>query len=216
MCRIGFCDITGQTNERSLMAALIPTGVVCGNKVPTITFPLDPSEERLLLWTGIANSLPFDWMLRRVVTTTVNYFVLLGIPLPRIRKESLPGRKIIEATRRLSEIDGSLMLVRSGLEIADLRAQIDVAVAMAYGLDYDEVDLMLQDFPLLDRGQPPLPGEERSTVTKDYIRVAFAKRIRQRIKDIESRVNDAIALGAVPYVPADYVVDLDEAEASDA
>ena len=45
--RVGFCDIAGQTNERSLMASLIPAGVVCGNKVPTILFPEDPSEERL-------------------------------------------------------------------------------------------------------------------------------------------------------------------------
>ena len=80
--RVGFCDIAGQTNERSLMAALIPAGVVCGNKVPTILFPEDPSEERLLVWTAIANSFVFDWMLRRVLTTTVNYFLLQSVPLP--------------------------------------------------------------------------------------------------------------------------------------
>ncbi len=48
--RAGFCDIAGQTNERSLMAALIPPGVACGNKVPTILFPEDPSEEGC--WRG--------------------------------------------------------------------------------------------------------------------------------------------------------------------
>ena len=74
LLRVGFCDIAGQTNERSLMAALIPPGVICGNKVPTILFPEDTSEERLQVWTAIANSFAFDWMLRRVLTTTVNYF----------------------------------------------------------------------------------------------------------------------------------------------
>jgi hypothetical protein len=41
--RIGFCDITGQTNERTMLAARIPAGSVCGNKVPTITFSSHPS-----------------------------------------------------------------------------------------------------------------------------------------------------------------------------
>lgn len=59
--RAGFCDITGQTNERSMLAVLIPPGVVCGNKVPTVTFPNDTAESRLFLWLAIVNSLPFDW-----------------------------------------------------------------------------------------------------------------------------------------------------------
>src|SRR5262249_44708304 len=36
--RVGFCNIASPTNERTLVAALIPPGCVCGNKVPTITF----------------------------------------------------------------------------------------------------------------------------------------------------------------------------------
>ncbi|MEH6246640.1 restriction endonuclease, partial [Salmonella enterica subsp. enterica serovar Mbandaka] len=31
--RVGFCDIAGQTNERSMLASFIPAGVICGNKV---------------------------------------------------------------------------------------------------------------------------------------------------------------------------------------
>ena len=91
--RAGFCDITGQTNERSMMAALIPENVVCGNKVPTVEFPNDPSEARLFLWLSIVNSLPFDWLLRRVITTTVNYFVILSVRLPSIDIGSLPAQR---------------------------------------------------------------------------------------------------------------------------
>ena len=56
--RAGFCDITGQTNERSMMAALVPPGTVCGNKVPTIEFPNDYSQERIWLWLAVVNSVP--------------------------------------------------------------------------------------------------------------------------------------------------------------
>src|SRR5579871_4686396 len=56
--RAGFCDITGQTNERSMLAALVPPGVICGNKVPTITFEGDEADiSRLHLWLAMANSL---------------------------------------------------------------------------------------------------------------------------------------------------------------
>ena len=88
-----------------MMAALIPPNTVCGNKVPTIEFPNDSSEERILLWLAIVNSFPFDWMLRRIVTTTVNYFVLRSLKLPAIQIDSLPARRLIEIAKRLFELD---------------------------------------------------------------------------------------------------------------
>jgi predicted RNA methylase len=215
--RAGFCDITGQTNERSLMAALIPAGVACGNKVPTVTFPNDPSDERLLLWTAIANSLPFDWLLRRVVTTTVNYFVLLSLRLPRISKHSLPGRRIVAAVRRLRELDAAPAFGRHALEAAELRARIDVEIAKAYGMDDDDMRLVFEDFPLLDRGQPALHGEDRSTVTRDYVLSATAKRSHDESPALNSRLERALALGAIPYVPDEYTTtDAFEGRASNA
>src|ERR1019366_3891875 len=35
--RAGYCSITGQTNERSLLATMLPAGLAAGNKVPTLT-----------------------------------------------------------------------------------------------------------------------------------------------------------------------------------
>ncbi len=89
MDRVGFCDITGQTNERTMLASRIPAGAVCGNKVPTVTFPAHPDPEGAArLWLAVVNSFAFDWLLRRLVTTTVNYFVLRSIPFPSLRTDS--------------------------------------------------------------------------------------------------------------------------------
>ncbi|MGZ3459522.1 MAG: Eco57I restriction-modification methylase domain-containing protein, partial [Archangium sp.] len=163
--RIGFCDITGQTNERSMHAALIPPGVVCGNKVPTITFPIggEDAERRLYLWLAIANSIPFDWLLRRVVTTTVNYFVLLSLPLPRIDPDGLAARRLSVATQELHTLDRRGTGSTDLWQVARLRAKIDVGVLEAYKLGLEELQVLLEDFPLLDRSQPALPGEARST-----------------------------------------------------
>lgn len=202
--RCGFCDITGQTNERSMMAAIIPPGVVCGNKVPTVLFPGDPSEERLLVWCAVMNSFAFDWMLRRIMTTTVNYFLLTSLPMPPVIRDGLPWRRIVSAVEALRALDrnGNTKAV---LERASaLRAEIDVAVASAYGLGFHDLELIIEDFPLLDRGQPALPGEQRSTVTRDTFLAAAAKRFRVNSDFWTRRLHDAQSLGAVAYVPSEF------------
>lgn len=204
MVRVGFCDITGQTNERSMMATIIPSDVICGNKVPTITFPNDPSEDRLYLWVAIVNSLPFDWLLRRVVTTTVNYFVLQSLSLPNLDKDSLPGRRLITIARKLRDLD---MAGHNGIEhawrIATLRAEADKLVAKAYGCSREDMKLMLHDFPLLDRGQPALPGEDTSTITADLV-LSMWGQAKGGNNPLLERVTQARALGAVAYVSSEF------------
>jgi hypothetical protein len=210
--RVGFCDIAGQTNERSLMASLIPPGVVCGNKVPTILFPDDSSEERLLVWTSIANSFTFDWMLRRILTTTVNYFVLESIPMPRLAKDGLPWKRLVKAARELRTLDRAGSSREIYQRIANLRAEIDAEVAVAYGLDLSDVKLLLQDFPLLDRGQINLPGESKSSITCDYVLSAMAKRTGCRHAPWSCRAAEASAIGAFAYVPSELALGRDELE----
>lgn len=213
MLRVGFCDIAGQTNERSLMATLIPAGVVCGNKVPTIFFPEDPSEERLLVWAAIANSFAFDWMLRRVLTTTVNYFLLQSVPLPKVTKDGLPWKKLVSAARELQSLDNAGASHGARARMAQLRAEVDAEVVVAYGLDLDDTGLILEDFPILDRGQIALPGEGKSTITRDSVLAAVAKRAASRGAGCWShRAVEARALGAMAYVPSELALSGDELE----
>lgn len=204
--RVGFCDIAGQTNERSLMATVIPAGVVCGNKVPTILFPADSSEDRLLVWAAIANSFTFDWMLRRVLTTTVNYFLLQSVPLPRLTKDGLPWKKLVSAARELQSLDRAGATRRTHARMAQLRAEIDAEVAVAYGLDLNDVELILEDFPILDRGQAALPGEIKSTITRDSVLATMAKRTGSQTAVWSHRLAEARAFGAIAYVPSEIAL----------
>lgn len=204
--RVGFCDIAGQTNERSLMAALIPAGVICGNKVPTILFPEDPSEERLLVWASIANSFAFDWMLRRVLTTTVNYFLLQSVPMPKLTKDGLPWKRLVNAARELRLIDSAGPTRETYDRIALLRGEIDAEVAVAYGLELSDMELVLQDFPILDRGQIAITGEIKSTITRDSVLAAMAKRTASASTAWRARVVEARALGAAAYVPSELAL----------
>ena len=199
--RVGFCDIAGQTNERSLTAALIPPGVACGNKVPTITFPEDTSEDRLFVWLAIANSFAFDWMLRRILTTTVNYFLLQSLPMPKLTKNGLPWKKLASCAAELRRLDSLGTESDVFEQTAIIRAVIDAEVAIAYGLGLNEMKLMFADFLILDRGQPALPGEQKSFITRDLVMLEFTKRIGACNRELSHRVMEAKKMGAVAYVP---------------
>jgi Eco57I restriction-modification methylase len=201
--RAGFCDITGQTNERSCLAAVIPRGVVCGNKVPTLLFPNDPREDRLWLWIAIANSLPFDWLLRRVITTTVNYFHLLSLRLPAIEPESLPGRQLVEIARTLAQLDGGGVSVEGLRKTAELRARADRIVLTGYGLADEDLQIMLADFPLIDRLQPAIEGEGQSTVTRDLL-FSYARNPK-RAANAQRRLLLASERGAIAYLASQFV-----------
>ena len=191
--RAGFCDVTGEQNERTVLAALIPAGYPCGNKVPTLRF--DSEDPRLpLLWIGLANSFVVDWMLRRFLSTTLNFFHWRNIPFPRLDPNGPVAEQVISMAASLSVIEPEMEdshtsqivgVLAAGLGArlplsyttrAKVRARLDALVADLFGLDAEEYAIVLEDFPLLDRNQPTLilSGQQergravtRSTVTKD-------------------------------------------------
>lgn len=198
--RAGYCDIAGQTNERGMMSAVIPPDVVCGNKVPTILFPHDETGELLYLWIGVTNSFVFDWMIRRIISTTVNYFLLFSIPMPDISVTSELAQRIIRNTKRLSAMQADYY---TSSEMARLRSEIDVCVAEAYGLGTEDMELVLADFPLLDRRQPPLPQEERSTVTRDLVLSQCEQQLDGQHGAYWERYKKAQAGQAQAYIPTE-------------
>jgi hypothetical protein len=198
--RIGFCDITGQTNERTMLAARIPIGAICGNKVPTITFaahssPADAGD----LWLAVVNSFPFDWLLRRLATTTVNYFVLRSVPFPSISVADAAGRRLIELTRAIADVRDSALF--DAEEYALWRAEIDALVFRAYGLSEPDARLILDDFPLLDRGQPSIRGERCSTITRDLVVDALTSLDNEEQPETRLRLEEARSVGARAYTP---------------
>ena len=201
LTRAGFCDITGQTNERTVLASLIPEGVVCGNKVPTIDFASEPQSRA---WVGTANTFVFDWLARRSVTTTINFFILRSLPIPAWQNHTEGFTAIAEAVRVLAHAereDGTADL----WGIARLRARIEVLAACLYGISVADLDQMLHDFPQVDRAQPPIPGEPASTVTRDLIvGSGDGWASPSQLKRAADRAILAASAGAVPFVPNEH------------
>lgn len=221
--RAGFCDVTGHANERTVLAALVPALAVCGNKVPTCRF--DSPDERLpLMWLGLANSLIVDWLVRRRVSTTLNFFHWEQIPFPRLDPSVGAGEELVLIARELSENPHRPWAPGALTRRAALRASADALVAEVFQLEARDLAVILADFPLLDR---MAPAGERGTITRDLVLHAFALRtghVELRLSElgipagrdadiVAERVAGAGARGEIGYVPGELAAELRRASA---
>jgi len=66
--------------------------------------------------------------------------------------------------------------------------------------------MVLSDFSQLDKGQPPIVGEEKSTITCDFVRFASAtlSKDKKRATAIKKRIDAAQKVGARPFIPNQF------------
>ena len=161
--RLGFRDITAATNERSLVASMIPAKCFAGN---TLVVSSAPTDQRTLLFTvALFDSFVVDWMIRQKITSHCNMFYMYQLPIPRLTENDAAFRPIVERATRLicttPEFDdlareifgGRQSLAAVGVtnptERAKLRAELDGLIAHLYGLTEDEFAHILTTFPLV-------------------------------------------------------------------
>jgi len=142
--RIGFGDVASPTNQRALIAGLIPPRSICGDKVPTIIISDDIKDH--LLWLGVANAIVMDFLVRKKVSLKMSYTIMNSLPFPRDFSNT-PGateiaRRVcalcavgpeMERFRQKAVQDGMLDTVDSVIEDPEQRAvlaaEIDALVA---------------------------------------------------------------------------------------
>lgn len=199
--RAAYCEITGQKNVRTVLASLIGPEAVCGNKVPTISFDND-SIELHLYWIGVANSFVLDWIIRKKITTTLNYYHWMNVPFPRISATDerfiaiaalttivlgkISGLDILEQINNQGIID--YINQNYNLSLEKLRLLIDVFVADLYGISSDEMVTILYNFKSLDLGAKGIEGDlkyessrKTSYVTRDKLIYEMRKREKKNL-----------------------------------
>jgi hypothetical protein len=192
--RIGFGDIASPTNQRGLIAALLPGACVSGHSVPTIEFP-GTEPEYLLLWIGIANSFAMDFLVRPKVSLHMTYTVMDSLPFPRAFLETPAAREIVQRVFGLCAVGPEMQAFReaganSGLwsssvgivedpdRRAVLAAEIDVLVAReVYGLKKDEMLYILDPANVLG----PDCGIETFKALRNYEQREFNEFRSQRL-----------------------------------
>jgi hypothetical protein len=154
-------EVARSTDERTVIAAMLPPGVLCGHTINVERKPAKRSNAAALSLVGVMNSFAFDWMMRQKAAAHVSLYILADIPIPQIESEA--DRFLAHGALRLSsnrraflplwrEQLGAAALPRSWPVLAGmeerwlLRASMDAIVAHAYGLNRADYQRILSGF----------------------------------------------------------------------
>lgn len=181
--RLCFRDVAQPRDVRSLIATLVPPGVICGDKVPTLDFGWE-HEWAYLPWLAVANSFVMDWMVRSKLSSPKMSFTLVdSLPFPRPKLEDTWVRRAAplvlalvctapEMTVYWNSMSGLDLSVRvpdgtvpptaltdeSARALA--RAEIDAIVGRdVFGLTRQELSDVLETFPIVKRQDEIVHGE---------------------------------------------------------
>ena len=136
--RLAYRDVAAATNRLSLIAAIVPAGVVTTHTLFCLKTPLDADAQHFLC--GVFNSYVANYLVRCRINTHVSAGVIARLPVPRPPRESA-------AFRHVSAIAAALA---AGSHDADALARLQALVARLYDLTEDQFAHILATFPLAD------------------------------------------------------------------
>jgi hypothetical protein len=180
--RIAFRDITNRTNQRTVIAALVPPKMFLTNAAPYLLWPRGDEQDAAYL-LGVLASLSLDWYARRFVETHVNFFILNPFPIPRPKRSDPRWRRTIEISGRLAAVDKryAAWAEAVGVEYGpvetedrfDMLCELDAVVAHLYGLEEKHLIHVFETFH-----EPWKPG-----TTCDHLTLGdYNQRLSQTIK----------------------------------
>jgi hypothetical protein len=164
--RLGFRDIARNTDTRTMISTITPKSFH-GNKLPCVVTLGENGERRIdeatqVFLCAIWNSFPLDYLIRQRVTSTLNFFYVYQLPVPRLSAGERYFDAIVERAAKLicttPEFDDLARAVGLGghqtgvtdeAGRARLRADLDGMIAHLYGLTEDEFAYILSTFPLV-------------------------------------------------------------------
>lgn len=179
---LGWRDICRSTDERTMITGSFPTTAV-GH-----TMPIAVTEQDLSLLQAIWSTFVFDFVARQKVGGThMTYGYLEQLTTPR-PDSSLPwmGGDLTWIGARSSwlQMPGSWQVERRDR----VRAEIDAAMFHVFGVSRDDVDYIMETFPIVKRKDEAALGEYRT---------------KRLILEIYDRMADAVAAGTTYISPFD-------------
>jgi hypothetical protein len=136
--RIAYRDVASATNRLTLIAAMLPAGVVSTHTVFCLKSELDEENRYCLL--GLMNSLAANYLVRLQVTTHVTTTLMSRLPVPHPQPGSPQFTEIVFLTRTLE---------RDGLTNIAAYARLNAIVFALYAFSSAHVSHIVSTFPLL-------------------------------------------------------------------
>lgn len=219
--RVGFCDVASPTNERTLVAAMLPRDCIAGDKVPTVLMKSSWPSFDLVLWLAAANSFVIDFIVRMKVSLKMALTILDSLPFLRLSSEDQVARSLVEKALRLT-CTGPEMgplwdeFARRGIvpmrkpdevpgatgtdERLQMRTEIEAEIAHLYGLTADEISYVLDTFPIVQKDDEKAHDEYRTKLMILEIYDAMAEAVRTG-KAYETRLDPPPADPSVAPLP---------------
>ncbi|WP_396275604.1 Eco57I restriction-modification methylase domain-containing protein [Haloarcula sp. S1AR25-4] len=177
--RIAIRKITNSTNERTLIAGVIPKDTVTVHSIATVrphvvepteddlgNYPMHSAyeevftDEELFVVLGLLNSIPIDYLMRTKIDTNIVQYKLNETQLPRLTAGDNWFNWISQRAARLNCYGDEFSGMRDrlgGIDPAtdaekrrELQAEIDAAAFHAYGMNEEETRFILNDFYQVD------------------------------------------------------------------
>lgn len=193
--RIVYRDVARPTDERTMIGAVIPSGIVCHNKLHTVSrfepkpagrdeleeFPLHNiyhrtlTDEEMFAALGLLNSLPVGYLMRSKIDSTVVMYKVKESQMPHLTEGDDCFDYIWQRAARLSFYGPQFEDLREKLDLTPantkaerdrLRAEIDAAALTVYGLSDHEAEYLIEDFYRTD---------DPTLMTDDYFDLVLEK-----------------------------------------
>ncbi len=194
---LAFKDVTSPTNERTMIASLIPY-TAAGN---TLAILLGPTASDAALLLAVLNSFAFDFVARQKVQGQhINLYILeqIAVPAPSVFETVVGGTRLADFVRdrvlRLTYTSHDLGgfardLAYQGEPFAwdeeerlHLRCQLDALLFRLYSLDLGAADYVFSTFPIVKRNDEEQFGRYR---TRDLV-LAYMR--AQETGDLAARI----------------------------
>ncbi len=173
--RLGFREVAASTNQRTMIATLLPSNIFTCYTVTTSSSPSNVYE--LLLIVAFLNSFVVDFIVRQKVTCHCTMYLIYQLPIPRLTEKDPQFKAIVEraaalicttpefddlkqeleakgySTVRPELVEGWFdKLTTNGDKLPNrtvIRAELDAMIARLYGLTEDEFAHVLATFPIV-------------------------------------------------------------------
>lgn len=166
---MAFRNVTNPTNERTLVASLIPR-VAVGHSAPLVfTTPTKLMSALVAIWTSFI----CDYVARQKLgglNLTFGYLNQFACPPPAILSRTLVAPRVLELV--YTAIDLAPFARDLGYEgrpfdwdparRALIRAELDAAMFRLYGIDREDVEYIMETFPVVKRRDEQQFGEYRT------------------------------------------------------
>lgn len=145
--RLAYRDVASSTNRLSLIAAVLPPGVVTTHSLFCLKTVLSGDNQAFLC--AMLNSYVANYLVRQVMTTHLGSATVEALRVPKPRYDSPLFEAVVGLAHDLRKAHTDI-----------LHAQVQGLAARCYGLTEDELAHVLTTFPLIDPSERRLALEE--------------------------------------------------------